>query len=100
MKTLSVLFISTVFSIISFAQNAPRPQITGIDHVSFYTTNPDGVKKLYTGTLGLASATPIEAGDTSRYMSRREWRGYGPAVERKLTDAMESVSFTTDDIAA
>jgi catechol 2,3-dioxygenase-like lactoylglutathione lyase family enzyme len=100
MKTLSVLFISTVFSIISFAQNAPRPHITGIDHVSFYTTNADGVKKLYTGTLGLASATPIEAGETTRYMSGRQWVGYSPAPDPKVTDRMDHVAFTTDNIAA
>ena len=45
------------------AQNSPaRPRITGIDHVSFYTTQPDGAKALYGTTLGLTSAASIESG--------------------------------------
>jgi catechol 2,3-dioxygenase-like lactoylglutathione lyase family enzyme len=99
MKTLSVLFISTIFSIVSFAQSAPRPRITGIDHVSFYMTNPDGVKKLYTDILGLAAAAPIESGETTRYMSGKQWVGYSPAPDPKATDRMDHVAFTTDSIA-
>jgi catechol 2,3-dioxygenase-like lactoylglutathione lyase family enzyme len=30
-----------------------RPQITGINHVSFYTTHPEEATQFYTGTLGL-----------------------------------------------
>ena len=99
MKTLSVLFISTTFSIISFAQGARRPHITGIDHASFYTTNPDGVKKLYADILGLAAAAPIESGETTRYMSGKQWVGYSPAPDTKATDRMDHVAFTTDNIA-
>jgi catechol 2,3-dioxygenase-like lactoylglutathione lyase family enzyme len=99
MKTLSVLFISTILSTISFAQSAPRPRITGIDHVSFYTTNPDGVKKLYTDILGLAAAAPIESGETTRYMSGKQWVGYSPAPDPKATDRMDHIAFTTDNIA-
>ena len=99
MKTLSVLFISTIFSIISFAQGAPRPRITGIDHVSFYTANPDGVKKLYVDILGLPAAAPIESGETTRYMSGKQWVGYSAAPDPKATDRMDHVAFTTDNIA-
>jgi catechol 2,3-dioxygenase-like lactoylglutathione lyase family enzyme len=99
MKTLSVLFVSTIFSIVSFAQSAPRPRITGIDHVSFYTTNPDGVKKLYADILGLVSAAPIESGETTRYMSGKQWVGYSAAPDPKATDRMDHVAFTTDNIA-
>jgi len=46
---------------IVYAQTpAQRPHILGIDHVSFHTTAPDGVKKLYGDLLGLASADPVE----------------------------------------
>jgi catechol 2,3-dioxygenase-like lactoylglutathione lyase family enzyme len=99
MKTLSVLFISTIFSIISFAQSAPRPRITGIDHVAFYTTNLDGVKKLYGETLGLASAAPIEPGELTRYMSGRQWVGFSAAPDPKATDRMDHAAFATDNIA-
>jgi catechol 2,3-dioxygenase-like lactoylglutathione lyase family enzyme len=99
MKTLSALFLSTLFCIISFAQSTPRPHITGIDHVSFYTTNPDGVKKLYSDILGLAPAAPIESGETTRYMSGKQWVGYSPAPDPKATDRMDHVAFTTDNIA-
>jgi catechol 2,3-dioxygenase-like lactoylglutathione lyase family enzyme len=99
MKTLSVLFISTIFSISSFAQSTPRPHITGIDHVAFYTTNPEGVKKLYSDILGLAPAAPIESGETTRYMSGKQWVGYSAAPDPKITDRMDHMAFTTDNIA-
>lgn len=99
MKTLCVLFISTILSIISFAQSAARPRITGIDHVAFYTTNADSVKKLYVDILGLAPAAPIESGETTRYMSGKQWVGYSPAPDPKATDRMDHVAFTTDNIA-
>jgi len=99
MKTVSVLFISTILSTISFAQSAPRPRITGIDHVAFYTTNPDGVKKLYSDILGLTAAAPIESGETTRYMSGKQWVGYSAAPDPKATDRMDHVAFTTDNIA-
>src|SRR5205085_5358883 len=100
MKTLSVLFISTIFSIISFGQTATRPKITGIDHVAFYTSNADGVKKLFVDTLGLVSASPIESSETMRFMSGKQWVGYSPAPDPKATDHMDHVAFTTDNIAA
>src|SRR5947209_10485745 len=99
MKTPSVLFISTIFSIISFAQTATRPKITGIDHVAFYTSNADGVKKLFVDTLGLVSASPIESSETMRFMSGKQWVGYSPAPDPKATDHMDHVAFTTDNIA-
>jgi catechol 2,3-dioxygenase-like lactoylglutathione lyase family enzyme len=99
MKTVSVLFISTILSTISFAQSAPRPRITGIDHVAFYTTNPDGVKKLYSDILGVTAAAPIEPGETTRYMSGKQWVGYSAAPDPKATDRMDHVAFTTDNIA-
>src|SRR4051795_2605638 len=100
MKTVSVLFISTILSTVSFAQSAPRPRITGIDHVAFYTTNPDGVKKLYSDILGLTAAAPIESGETTRYMSGKQWVGYSPAPDPKATDRMDHLAFTTDNIVA
>jgi len=99
MKTVSVLFISTILSTISFAQSAPRPRITGIDHVAFYTTNPDGVKKLYSDILGLTAAAPIESGETTRYMSGKQWVGYSAATDPKASDRMDHIAFTTDNIA-
>ena len=100
MKTLSVLFICTIVSTISFAQSAPRPRITAIDHVAFYTTSPDYVKKLYGDILGLASAEPIEPGETIRYMSGKQWVGYSPAPDANATDRLDHVAFTTENIGA
>jgi catechol 2,3-dioxygenase-like lactoylglutathione lyase family enzyme len=82
------------------AQSPARPRITGIDHVAFYTTAPDGVQKLYVEVLGLASAAPIEPGETTRYMAGRQWVGYSPAPDPKATDRMDHVAFTTDNIVA
>jgi catechol 2,3-dioxygenase-like lactoylglutathione lyase family enzyme len=77
-----------------------RPRILGIDHVSFYTTQPDGVEKLYSGTLGLASAAPVESGGLVRYMVGKQWIGYSTAPDAKATDRMDHVAFATSNITA
>src|SRR5580658_7323420 len=84
----------------ALAQTAPasRTRILGIDHVSFYTTAPDGVQKLYGVVLGLADAPAIEPGGTVRYMVGAQWVGYGAAPDPKATDRMDHVAFTTDNI--
>jgi catechol 2,3-dioxygenase-like lactoylglutathione lyase family enzyme len=76
-----------------------RPRITGIDHVSFYTTQPDGAKAVYSGTLGLASAAPVESGGLVRYMVGRQWVGYSAAPDPKAIDRMDHVAFTTDNVS-
>lgn len=98
-KLVAVFALSAVFAH-SQTRSAERPRILGIDHVSFYTTNLDGVKKLYAGVLGLASASPVEAGGTGRYMVGTQWIGYSPAPDPKATDRMDHVAFATDNIVA
>jgi len=93
------LLILLVLTLAAFAQTQ-RPHITGIDHVCFYTTAPDGVKHLYVDILGLAAADPIESGETVRYMSGKQWVGYSPAPDPKATDRMDHVAFATDNISA
>jgi catechol 2,3-dioxygenase-like lactoylglutathione lyase family enzyme len=97
MRNLVILLILSAVPAVS--QSTPaRPHITGIDHVSFYTTAPDGVRKLYGGTLGLAVADPVEKGSSFRYMIGSQWVGYSPAPDAKATDRMDHVAFTTDNI--
>jgi catechol 2,3-dioxygenase-like lactoylglutathione lyase family enzyme len=93
---LVVLSISTV----SQSKSAERPRITAIDHVAFYTTDPGYVKKLYGEILGLASADPIEPGETMRYMSGKQWVGYTPAPDAKATDRMDHIAFTTENVGS
>jgi catechol 2,3-dioxygenase-like lactoylglutathione lyase family enzyme len=101
MKKLAIALAFTVLQICAHGQTAPqRPHILGIDHVSFYTTAPDGVKNLYGDILGLASAAPLEPGGTVRYMVGRQWVGYSPAPDAKAADRMDHVAFTTDNVAA
>src|SRR5271165_1995162 len=76
------------------------PKITGIDHVSFYTTAPEANQHLYTVILGLPSAEPIEPGETQRFMVGTQWVGYSPAPDPKATDRMDHVAFTTCDVEA
>lgn len=97
MKNLIVLLLCVVYA--AAQSPAARPHITGIDHVCFYTTSPDGVKHLYADILGLVAADPIEPGQTVRYMSGKQWVGYSPAPDPKATDRMDHVAFTTDNIA-
>jgi|SRR3954447_13101932 catechol 2,3-dioxygenase-like lactoylglutathione lyase family enzyme len=94
------LFLGLGLTAVPRSHAAERPRITGIDHVSFYTTAPDDVQKLYAQTLGLASAPAIESGETVRYMAGKQWIGYSPAPDPKATDRMDHVAFTTDNIIA
>lgn len=102
MKSLAVLLFcfGIPFPAVAQSKSVERPKITGIDHVAFYTTSPEGVQKLYNQTLGLASEDPIESGETVRYMSGKQWIGYSPAPDPKATDRMDHVAFTTENIVA
>jgi catechol 2,3-dioxygenase-like lactoylglutathione lyase family enzyme len=101
MKKIAVALALAVLQISAHGQtSARRPRILGIDHVSFYTTAPDGVKNLYSDVLGLASAEPVEPGGTLRYTVGAQWVGYSPAPDPKSTDHMDHVALTTDNIAA
>jgi catechol 2,3-dioxygenase-like lactoylglutathione lyase family enzyme len=101
MKKLTIVLAVAALQILALGQTpARRPRILGIDHVSFYTTAPEGVKKLYVNLLGLTSADPIESGGSVRYMVSRQWVGYSPAPDPKATDRMDHVAFTTDNVVA
>lgn len=101
MKKLALLYIVAAFQICALAQtSAARPRILGIDHVTFYTTAPDGMKKLYGDVLGLSSAAPVESGEMARYMIGTQWVGYSPAPDPKAIDRMDHVAFATDNIVA
>lgn len=100
MKNLLILFFFCgILSTFALSQSTRRPHITGIDHVAFYTTNPEDVKRLYGHTLGLVSAPPVEPGETMRFMSGEQWVGYSAAPDPKATDRMDHVAFATDNIA-
>ena len=101
MKKLATLLAFAMFQICVQGQTpAQRPHILGVDHVSFYTTAPDGVKKLYRDVLGLAPADPVEPGGTLRYLVGTQWVGYSPAPDPKSTDRMDHVALATDNIVA
>jgi len=101
MKTRNFLIWVCLLSCGAFAQDhaAKRPRILGIDHVSYYSTDLDGVKKLYAGTLGLAAADPIETGGSVRYLIGKQWVGYSPAPDPKAVNRLDHVAFATDNIA-
>jgi catechol 2,3-dioxygenase-like lactoylglutathione lyase family enzyme len=84
----------------ALAQTPARPHITGIDHVSFYTTAPEGMKKLWEGTLGYNPSQPVESGGLVRYMVGSQWVGYSTAPDPKATDRMDHVAFATDNVKA
>ncbi len=96
--------VLVMFGIVSLAvggQDAQdRPKITGIDHVAFYTTAPDGVARLYHDVLGLSSANPVEPGETVRYTVGKQWVGYSIAPDPQTLNRMNHVAFATDDITA
>lgn len=102
MKILSVLiaFFAVLSSVQAQSHPTERPRITGIDHVAFYTTAPAALSQLYNVTLGLASASPIEAGEIACYRVGKQWVGYSPAPDPNASDRMDHVAFTTDNIVA
>jgi catechol 2,3-dioxygenase-like lactoylglutathione lyase family enzyme len=102
MRKSVALLLFGFFAVCAHSQTSTvaRPRILGIDHVSFNTTDPEGLKALYSGTLGLASAAPVESGELIRYMVGRQWVGYSSAPDPKATDRMDHVAFATDNIAA
>jgi catechol 2,3-dioxygenase-like lactoylglutathione lyase family enzyme len=93
-----IAFFVFVLSLYSQTHPVKRPRILGIDHVAFYTTQPDGVKALYSVTLGLASADPVEPGQLARYIVGKQWVGYGPAPDPNASDRMDHVAFATSNI--
>lgn len=101
MKTLMGMFACGLLAVCANSQTGtvPRPRITGIDHVAFYTTDADGVRTLYNGTLGLVGTEPVEAGALPRYMVGKQWVGYSVAPDPKAIDRMDHVAFTTDNIS-
>jgi catechol 2,3-dioxygenase-like lactoylglutathione lyase family enzyme len=100
MKTSLILCAVALFTVSCYSQSlVARPRITGIDHVSFYTTQPDGAKAVYSGTLGLASAPPIESHEFVRYTIGKQWVGYSAAPDSKAIDRMDHVAFTTDNVS-
>ncbi len=101
MKKLSLVLTLALLQLCVQAQTPPpRPHILGIDHVAFYTTQPDGVKKLYADVLGLTSAAPVEPGSTLRFLVGKQWVGFSPAPDPNLTNRMDHVALLTDNIAA
>jgi len=101
MKIFPACLVFLLITSCAFSQSpVQRPHIIGVDHVAFYTTSPDEVNKLYVNVLGLASAAPVEPGQTLRYMVGKQWIAYSPAPDPKVTDRMDHVAFTTDNIVA
>jgi catechol 2,3-dioxygenase-like lactoylglutathione lyase family enzyme len=101
MKKLSIGFAFVLLQVSALGQTpTPRPRILGIDHVSFYTTAPEGVKKLYGNLLGLTSVPPAEPRGTLRYAVGKQWVGFSPAPDPKSTDRMDHVALLTDNIVA
>jgi catechol 2,3-dioxygenase-like lactoylglutathione lyase family enzyme len=99
----SVVFLAFgIFAVCAQSQTSTvaRPRILGIDHVSFYTTDPEGVKALYSGTLGLASVAPVESGELVRYLIGTQWVGYSSAPDPNAIDRMDHVAFASDDVTA
>src|SRR5215472_3848257 len=101
MKKRTILLFSLVLPLFANSQTTTqRPRIVGIDHIAFYTTAPEGVRKLYSELLGLTVAEPVESGQIARYMSGTQWVGYSPAPDPKATDRMDHVAFSTENIVA
>jgi catechol 2,3-dioxygenase-like lactoylglutathione lyase family enzyme len=94
-----ILLLAIVIGAFS-QQRVPRPKITGIDHVAFYTTSPEANDQFYARTLGLASVVPLEPRQTQRFMVGNQFVGYSPAPDPQARGRMDHVAFNTDNAAA
>ncbi len=94
-KPFGVLLVMTA----TLAYSADRPKITGIDHADFYTTDAGANAHLYTVVLGFASAKPIEARQTQRFLVGKQFVGYSPAPDEHATSRLDHVAFATEDCA-
>ena len=101
MKRFLILLL-LIASAFAFGQSTSpaRPKITGVDHAEFYTTNAAANNHLYSDVLGLATADPIEPGQTRRFMVGTQWVGYIPDTDPKSINRMDHVAFRTDNCAA
>lgn len=54
MRIRCLLFLLAVSALCSGQSTPQRPQVTGISHVAFYSSNLEAAKKFYGGLLGLA----------------------------------------------
>src|SRR5512146_2985390 len=93
-----LLLAMVTLALNAWAGEPVRPKITGIDHVSFYTTEPKGVAHLYANTLVLPSAEPLEPQQTARYMVGKQWVGYSPAPAPEVTNWLDHIAFTTTSV--
>jgi catechol 2,3-dioxygenase-like lactoylglutathione lyase family enzyme len=79
-------------------QSAPRPRITGIDHVAFRVTDVATARKFYTGTLGLR-AMPRTGGGVS-FAAGRQHIAIEPGLPAGQDDRLSHLAFETTDIKA
>jgi catechol 2,3-dioxygenase-like lactoylglutathione lyase family enzyme len=102
MKKLAVIAIFCFLPVFthSQAQSVPRPRILGVDHVVFYTSDPDAVRKLFNGVLGLAQAGAIEPGSGVRFLVGAQWVGYSAVSDPSMVNHLDHVAFATDDLTA
>jgi catechol 2,3-dioxygenase-like lactoylglutathione lyase family enzyme len=95
------LLLILICSRAAFPQShSSRPQITGIDHVAFYTTDTRGIEQLYVHTLGLSNAARIESGQIERFMIGQQWVGYTEASDPNSASRMDHIALTTTDVEA
>jgi catechol 2,3-dioxygenase-like lactoylglutathione lyase family enzyme len=101
MRSALILALLGIANVALAGPNPPdRPKITGIDHVAFYITAPEGVAHLYKDVLGLAAANPVEPGETVQYTVGKQWVGYSAAPDPQAIDRMDHIAFATDNVAA
>ena len=101
-KLARTAFLAALSSISALSQSVPskRPPITGIDHVAFYSTQPDANQHLYMHIIRLPSTTPVEPNQTQRFVVGNQWIGYSPAPDESADSRMDHVAFRTDDVEA
>ncbi len=90
-----ILIAVLVVCAASVAAAQTRPKITGIDHVSFYGTNPAQNTKLYGTVLGLESAEPLEPGCTQRFLVGDQWVSYSALPEGAGKNRLDHIAFVT-----
>src|SRR5690349_13785706 len=91
MRNTAIILALCLVSLLALAADPPRPRITGISHVAFFTTDPAKAKEFYGHLLGL----PVSRQDAYACDGQSIELETGKPGEH--SDLIAHVAFATDD---
>jgi catechol 2,3-dioxygenase-like lactoylglutathione lyase family enzyme len=103
MRPLPVAFSALLFagSLPASAQTLPRPPITGISHLSIYTSNAAATEHFFVFNIGAAKASdPENAAGQRYYIDSTQFIEVLPLPAGKIATSVDHVAYITTDAPA